>query len=84
MSDESDGADRMHPDRGAFFIVRRSRHEVPKTPVTGDTPYIYDPDRVSLHRATLHHDRPLAGSRGKGSDNFPGVVGANAPPTPGL
>ena len=32
MSDESDGADRMHPDRGAFFIARRSRHEVPTTP----------------------------------------------------
>ena len=36
-----------HPDRGAFFIARVSRHEVPKTPGKKPQGKIYGPARVS-------------------------------------
>ena len=49
----------VHPDRGAFFIARRSRHKVPKTP--GYRRYaLYIRPRQGVAPST---DRPLAGSR---------------------
>ena len=57
-----------HPGRGAFFIARVSRHEVPTTPGIPSRPYHPDPLRVAPS-----YDRPLAGSRGKRGDvGFPG------------
>ena len=71
------------PDRGHFCIAQWSRHEVPKTPGYRRYSLYMRPRQGSLPRAILHYDRPLAGSRGKGSDSFPGVVGAEPLRPPG-
>ena len=65
LSDEADDAAGA-PRRGAFFVARVSRHEVPMTPGHRRYAlYICDPLRVAPSY-DHHYDRPLAGSRKEG------------------
>ena len=78
LSDGSAGA----PRRGAFFIARASRHEVPMTPGIPVHPYPPDPARVSHTRGELDSATPW---RGRGIDCDARSTGRRgyAPPTCG-
>ena len=65
----------MHPDRGARFLDRVSRYEVPKTSGNDGAFKVYDPARVS-HIPVSQSVRHPSGVAGSLATPDPRVVGA--------